>query len=70
MLKKEGHPNSPEFFFIKNEYRHEHVMIILYIVSHILYDRHLYECILWGFCACLNKAWDFIPPLIELIAIF
>ena len=28
--------------FVENKYRHEHVMIInLYIVSHILYDRHL-----------------------------
>ena len=27
---------------LKNKYRHENVMIInLYIVSHILYDRHL-----------------------------
>ena len=33
--------------FVENKYRHEHVMIVnLHIVSHILYDRHLYECIL------------------------
>ena len=29
--------------FVENKYKLEHVMIInLYIVSHILYDRHLY----------------------------
>ena len=33
--------------FVENKYRHEHVMITkVYIVSHILYNRHLYECIL------------------------
>ena len=33
--------------FVENIYRHEHVMITkLYIVSHILFNRHLYECIL------------------------
>ena len=32
---------------VENKYKHEHVMITkLYIVSHILYDRHLYEYIL------------------------
>ena len=44
--------------FVENKYRHEHVMITnLYILSHILYDRHLYECILLAFCACLKEAW-------------
>ena len=57
----------PQFTdFVENKYRHEHVMIInLYTVSHILYDRHLYECILWGFCACLKEAWGCTPPLVE-----
>ena len=33
--------------FVENKYRHEHVIITkLYIVSHILYDRHFYEYIL------------------------
>ena len=33
--------------FVENKYRHVHVMILnLYIVSHILNDRHLYESIL------------------------
>ena len=55
---------------MENKYRHEHVMIInLYIVSNILYDRHLYECILSGFCACLKEASDCTPPLVEYIAI-
>ena len=41
--------SPPQFTgFVENKYRHEHVMITkLYIVSHILYDRHfmntLYE---------------------------
>ena len=35
------------YAFVKINYRHEHVMITkLYIVARILYDRHLYECIL------------------------
>ena len=39
--KKDGHPNSQALLKIN-----EHVMSInLYIVSYILYDRHLYECI-------------------------
>ena len=61
----------PKFtIFVENKYRHEHVMIInLYIVSHILYDRYLYECILRGFCACLKEAWGCTPPLLEYIAI-
>ena len=39
---------SPQFTgFVENKYRHEHIMITkLYSVSHILYDRHLYEYIL------------------------
>ena len=38
---------TPIHRFVENKYRHEHVMIInLYIVSHILYDRQLYICIL------------------------
>ena len=43
----------------------------LYIVSHILYDRHLYEYILWAFCACLKEALGFTPtpPLVECIII-
>ena len=33
--------------FVENKSRHEHVMITnLYIVSHILYDCHLYNSIL------------------------
>ena len=52
------------------KYRHEYVMIInLYILSHILYDRHLYECILWDYCAYLKEVWDFTQPIVELIAI-
>ena len=48
--------------FVENKYRHEHIMIInLYILSQILYDRNLYECILWGFCACLKEAWGCNP---------
>ena len=32
--------------FVENKYRHEHIMITkLYTVSHIWYNRHLYECI-------------------------
>ena len=56
----------PQFIsFFENKYTHEHVMIInLYIANHILY-----ECILWGFYACLKEAWDFIPPLVKFIAI-
>ena len=45
MLKK----RRPTQFtgFVENKNRHEHVMITkLYIVSHILYDHHLYEYIL------------------------
>ena len=34
------------YTFVDNNYIHEHVMITkLYIVVHILYDRHLYESI-------------------------
>ena len=29
---------------------------IVYIASHILYEHHLYGCILWGFCAGLKEA--------------
>ena len=36
---------------------------------YILYDRHLYECNLCGFYACLKEAWVFTPPLVGLIAI-
>ena len=49
--------------FVENKYRHEHVMIInLYVISHILYDCHLYECILWGLCTCLREAFGCTPP--------
>ena len=43
----------------------------LYIVSHILYDRHLYEYILWAFCACFKEAWSCTPSplLVECIGI-
>ena len=41
----------------------------LYIISHILYDRHLYECILCAFCACLKEGWGCMPPLVECIVI-
>ena len=63
---------TPIHWFVENKYRH--VMIInLYIVSHamscILYDRHLYECILWGFCACLKEAWGCTQPFVEYISI-
>ena len=45
-------------------------MIIKYIVCHILYDRNLYECIQWGFCACLKEAWGCTPiHIVEYIAI-
>ena len=38
-----------------------YVMITnLYIVSHILYDRHLYNYILWAFCAWSEEAWVYI----------
>ena len=68
MLIKRRPPQLTGFF--ENKYRHEHVMIInLYIVSHNLYDRHLYECILRGFYACLKEACYFTPPLVELIVI-
>ena len=41
----------------------------LYIVVHILYDFHLYECILLAFCACSKEAWGCTtPPLVECIA--
>ena len=46
------------------------MIINLYIVGHILYDRHLYECILWGFYgACLKEAWSCTQPLQEYITI-
>ena len=45
------------------------MIINLYIVSHVLYDRHLYKCILWGFYTCLKEAWGCTPPLVEYIAI-
>ena len=45
------------------------MIINLYIVSHILYDCHLDECILWGFYACLKEAWTFASSRVELIAI-
>ena len=49
--------------FVENKYRHEHVMITkLYIISHILYNRHYCECILSGFCACLKETLDYTPP--------
>ena len=45
------------------------MIINLYIVSHILHDRHLYECILWSFFHALKKP-RFVPqPLVENIAI-
>ena len=57
--------------FFENKYRHKHAMIInLYIVSHILYDRHLYEYILWGFCACLKEVMGCTPSLVEYIVMF
>ena len=38
---------TPIHRFCLIKYRHEHVMITkLYIVSHILYDHHIYEYIL------------------------
>ena len=51
--------------FVENKYRHDHVMIInLYILSPIFYDRHL-----WAFCACLKEAWVVRHPrLVECIA--
>ena len=55
MLVKRRPPQL--YVFVENNYRHEHAMITkLYIVVHILYDRHLYKCILWAFCACLKEA--------------
>ena len=56
--------------FVENKYRRQHVMITnIYIVSHILYDCHHYECILCAFCACLKEAWG-CTPLVECIVIF
>ena len=47
----------------ESKYRHENVIIMnFYVASHILYDRHLYECILWGFCTYLKEAWGCTPP--------
>ena len=61
---------SPFTDCVENKNRHEYVMIInLYIVSHILHDRHLYKCILWGFCACLKEARGCTPTLVEYLAI-
>ena len=67
----------PQFTsFVENKYRHEHVMIInLYIVSNILYDRHPYECILWGFLCMLKRSqwlypvpsWNTLPLLNQLV---
>ena len=63
MLKKRRPPQFISFF--ENKYRYEHVMIInLYIASHITYDRHVYECIILGFYACLKEAYGF--PLLSL----
>ena len=36
--------------FVEKKYGHEPIMITnLYIVSPILYDRHIYQCILCAF---------------------
>ena len=54
----------PQFTgFVEDKHRNENVMITKsYIVSHIFYDRNLYECILWAFCTCLKDAWGCTPP--------
>ena len=43
----------------------------LYIVSHIFYGHHLYEYIIWAFCACFKEAFGYTPPppLVEYIVI-
>ena len=41
----------------------------LCIASHIFYDRHLYEYILWAFCACLKEGLGCTLPLVECIVI-
>ena len=49
--------------FVEYNYRHEHVIITkLYIVVDILYDRHLYDFILWAFCACSKEAFGCTHP--------
>ena len=59
--KKKAAPKFTDLF--ENKYRHEHVMITnICIVSHILYDRHLYESILCAFSACLKEVWGCTPP--------
>ena len=64
---------TPIHRFVENKYRQEHVMITkLYIVSHILYDCHLYEYIIWAFCARLKEALDCTPhqPLWNALSLF
>ena len=69
MSQKEGHHKSPALLKINTDMN---ILIInLYIVSHILYGRNLYEFILWGLCVCLKETGGSQYPhhLVEYIAI-